>query len=104
MALEFHPADKGILPDRMIDALARAGAIVPARPLVPGQIQPASLDLRLDDVAFRVRASFLPGPGTSVADRIAALKLHQINLGRRCGVGDRLCLHRAADGAACASG
>jgi dCTP deaminase len=81
MALEFHPADKGILPDRMIDALARAGAIVPARPLVPGQIQPASLDLRLDDVAFRVRASFLPGPGTSVADRIAALKLHQINLG-----------------------
>jgi dCTP deaminase len=69
MALDFHPADKGILPDRMIDALARAGAIVPARPLVPGQIQPASLDLRLDDVAFRVRASFLPGPGTSVASR-----------------------------------
>jgi dCTP deaminase len=65
----------------MIDALVRAGAIVPARPFVPGQIQPASLDLRLGDVAYRVRASFLPGPGTSVADRVAALKLHQINLG-----------------------
>src|SRR5215813_13684678 len=81
MALGPNTADKGILPDRMIDALARAGAIVPARPFVPGQIQPASLDLRLGDVAYRVRASFLPGPGTSVADRIAALKLHQINLG-----------------------
>jgi dCTP deaminase len=80
MALAPNTADKGILPDRMIDALARAGAIVPARPFVPGQIQPASLDLRLGDVAYRVRASFLPGPGTSVADRIAALKLHQINL------------------------
>ena len=81
MALALNTADKGILPDRMIDALVRAGAIVPARPFVPGQIQPASLDLRLGDVAYRVRASFLPGPGTSVADRVAALKLHQINLG-----------------------
>jgi len=80
MALAPNTADKGILPDRMIDALARGGAIVPARPFVPGQIQPASLDLRLGDVAYRVRASFLPGPGTPVADRIAALKLHQINL------------------------
>src|SRR5499427_4016640 len=80
MALGPNTADKGILPDRMIDALARAGAIVPARPFVPGQIQPASLDLRLGDVAYRVRASFLPGPGTSVADRIASLKLHQIGL------------------------
>src|SRR5262245_48662955 len=81
MAPALNTADKGILPDRMIDALARAGAIVPACPFVPAQIQPASLDLRLGDTAYRVRASFLPGPGTSVADRIAALKLHQINLG-----------------------
>src|SRR3984893_517102 len=79
MALDFHPADKGILPARMTDALARAGAIVPARPFVPGQIQPASLDLRLDDVAFRVRASFLPGPGTSVPESVADLQRHQIN-------------------------
>src|SRR5262249_30355520 len=81
MAPALNTADKGILPDRMIDALARAGAIVPAGPFVPAQIQPASLDLRLGDTAYRGRASLLPGPGTSVADRIAALKLHQINLG-----------------------
>src|SRR5208337_1290736 len=64
----------------MIAALAEAGGIVPRRPFASDQIQPASLDLRLGAVAYRVRASFLPGPGTSVADRIAALKLHQINL------------------------
>jgi dCTP deaminase len=80
MALAFSPGDKGILPDRMIDALARAGAILAATPFAPGQIQPASLDLRLGHVAYRVRASFLPGPGIPVADRIAALQLHQINL------------------------
>ena len=81
MALTFRPTDKGILPDRMIRALADAGAIIPASEFVPGQIQPASLDLRLGEVAFRVRASFLPGPGTPVADRIDALKLHEIALG-----------------------
>jgi dCTP deaminase len=75
-----NPADKGILPDHMIDALARTGAIVAAQPFVSGQIQPASLDLRLGEIAYRVRASFLPGPRTTVADRISALKLHQISL------------------------
>jgi dCTP deaminase len=80
MAPAFKPGDRGILPDRLIDALAQAGAITAPMPFVSGQIQPASLDLRLGDVAYRVRASFLPGPGTSVAERIAALKLHQISL------------------------
>src|SRR5580700_5576030 len=64
----------------MIAALARDGAIVAARPFASDQIQPASLDLRLGDVAYRVRASFLPGPGTTVARRIAELKLHQFAL------------------------
>ena len=43
-------------------------------------MQPASLDLRLGDVAYRVRSSFLPGPSHSVAERIEALKLHEIDL------------------------
>jgi dCTP deaminase len=72
---------KGILPDRMIAALAGAGAILPAIPLARDQIQPASLDLRLGEIAYRVRASFLPGPHASVAQRIDALKLHEITLG-----------------------
>jgi dCTP deaminase len=72
--------DKGILPDRLIAALARAGGIRPACDFAPDQIQPASLDLRLGNVAYRVRASFLPGPGATVAERIAQLKLHEIAL------------------------
>src|SRR5215468_8059329 len=70
----------GILPDRMIAAMADDGLILPAYPFVESQIQPASLDLRLGDVAYRVRASFLPGPGATVAERIDELKLHEISL------------------------
>ncbi len=73
-------ANKGILPDRMIAALAEAGGILPATDFVPGQIQPASLDLRLGEIAYRVRASFLPGPNTTVAERIDELKLHEFSL------------------------
>ncbi len=79
--LAFAVDQRGILPDRMIAALARDGAILPAYDLVSDQIQPASLDLRLGEVAYRVRASFLPGPHTTVAERIDELKLHEIALG-----------------------
>jgi dCTP deaminase len=76
------PADqKGILPDHMIAVLARDGAILRAHEFQPDQIQPASLDLRLGELAYRVRASFLPGPNTTVAERIDELKLHEIALG-----------------------
>src|SRR6185503_8925578 len=71
---------KGILPDHRIAELAKSGGIRPARKFAPDQIQPASLDLRLGHVAYRVRASFLPGPQTTVAERIDELKLHEIAL------------------------
>jgi len=71
---------KGILPDFQIAALAEAGGIRPAVPFAPDQIQPASLDLRLGKIAYRVRASFLPGPRTAVAKRIEELKLHAFPL------------------------
>jgi dCTP deaminase len=80
MPLSFAPSEKGILPDRLIAALAETGGIVTARPFAADQIQPASLDLRLGTVAYRVRASFLPGPGSTVARRIAELKLHEFAL------------------------
>jgi dCTP deaminase len=79
MPLGLAADQKGILPDRMISGLAKAGAILPAYEFAPDQIQPASLDLRLGDVAYRVRASFLPGRAT-VAERIEHLKLHEIAL------------------------
>jgi dCTP deaminase len=80
MPLSFAPSQKGILPDRLIAALADAGGIVTTRPFAVDQIQPASLDLRLGAVAYRVRASFLPGPGSTVVRRIAELKLHEFAL------------------------
>lgn len=78
--LPLPPDARGILPDRMIAAMADAGLILPDQPFVESQIQPASLDLRLGATAFRVRASFLPGPGATVAERIEDLKLHEIDL------------------------
>ncbi len=79
MSLSFAVEDRGILPDRLIERLAAEGGILPAYDFAPDQIQPASLDLRLGDVAYRVRASFLPG-STTVARRIDELKLHEFSL------------------------
>lgn len=59
--------------------MVAAGAIRMESPLLPGQVQPASLDLRLGATAFRVRASFLPGDAT-VADRLADFQMHRIDL------------------------
>jgi len=70
----------GILPADAILAMAEDGAIGVVRRLEPDQIQPASLDLRLGDIAYRVRASFLPGPQSVVADRLMKLKLHEFSL------------------------
>lgn len=68
----------GILPSQAIEALIRDGAVKLAEPLLDKQLQPASLDLRLGDVAYRVRASFLPGPGAKVTDKLGELGLHKI--------------------------
>lgn len=71
----------GILPDREIAALFERGALAAGRPLDGDQIQPASLDLRLGPVAYRVRASFLPGPKSRVEDKLKGLSLHEVPLG-----------------------
>jgi dCTP deaminase len=70
----------GILPSQTIAELVRAREIDALDPILPDQIQPASLDLRLGDVAWRVRASFLPGPGVKVADKIDQFGMHRIDL------------------------
>jgi dCTP deaminase len=80
LPLDLPAGAGGILPDQMIAALASAGGVRSAVPFAEDQIQPASLDLRLGNVAYRVRASFLPGPQSKVEDRIAQLRLHEIDL------------------------
>ena len=72
--------ETGILADRAIAALFASGRLKSERPLDGDQIQPASLDLRLGSKAFRVRASFMPGPAHLVADKLDRLKLHVIDL------------------------
>ena len=57
MPFKLPPDANGILPDRMIAAMTDAGLILPEYPFVESQIQPASLDLRLGNIAYRVRAS-----------------------------------------------
>ena len=70
----------GVLPSQAIEKLLENGEITVTEPTVAGQIQPASLDLRLGKVAYRVRASFLAGKGQSVADRLREFEMHQIDL------------------------
>jgi dCTP deaminase len=70
----------GILSDIMIDALIQNQQVTIHDPVAPNQIQPASLDLRLGSKALRVRASFMPGPGTPVHEKLERLTLHEINL------------------------
>lgn len=70
----------GILPAAEIAALWQAGVIHANQPPADKQIQPASLDLRLGEKAYRVRASFLPGHGEPVSHKLESLKLHEIDL------------------------
>lgn len=72
----------GILPVQAIRALIADGSVVLATPPLPNQLQPASLDLRLKDVAYRVRASFLPGPGSTIASKLddMDITLHAFSL------------------------
>src|SRR5712672_2308683 len=81
VSLSLRADEKGILPDRLIATLVKTGAVIPAGALDDDQIQPASIDLRLGEIAYRVRASFLPGPESTVGERIDELKLHEIPLG-----------------------
>ena len=70
----------GVLSSTGIGALIESGAVGADEPVREGQIQPASLDLRLGPKAYRVRASFLPGR-ESVRAKIARLGMHEIDLG-----------------------
>ncbi|MFA4950121.1 2'-deoxycytidine 5'-triphosphate deaminase [Brevundimonas sp.] len=69
----------GILPCQSIETLIATGAIASDTPFDADQVQPASLDLRLSNEAWRVRASFLPGQ-RKVLDRIADVSMHPIDL------------------------
>ena len=70
----------GVCPDHQIRAMLDDGAIRAGAPVLEEQVQPASLDLRLGNVAYRIRASFLAGRDRSVAARLDEFEMHRIDL------------------------
>lgn len=70
----------GVLPSQALVRLIHSGVIKASEPIHDDQIQPASIDLRLGPVAYRVRASFLPGKDKTVKQRIDALTMHQFDI------------------------
>jgi len=70
----------GILSDASIERLHSDASIIADKPFDSDQVQPASLDLRLGKKAYRVRASFLPGRGKSVSQKLDRFKLHELDL------------------------
>ncbi len=67
------------MPDHQLERLLSEGVIAADRAVADGQVQPASLDLRLGAVAYRVRASFLPGPH-AIEKRLADVSMHALDL------------------------
>ena len=73
-------AQHGVLPDAELKRAIERGFLRADAPFRDDQFQPASLDLRLGETAFRLRASFLPG-AARVADRLDdQFVMHAIDL------------------------
>ncbi len=72
---------QGVLPSQSIRALIAEGRITAGKAAMDaGQVQPASLDLRLGERAWRVRASFLAGKGRRLVERIGDFEMHSFPL------------------------
>src|SRR6266571_4400237 len=70
----------GVLPSQDIRDLISAGRVQGRSPILDQQIQPASLDLRVGEVAHRVQASFLPGQYSTVEQRVNGLRMSRLDL------------------------
>ena len=70
----------GALASQHIKKLIAQGAIAMTQEPDADQIQPASLDLRLGSVAYRVRSSFLPGKDRTVTDCLDSMTMHSVDL------------------------
>jgi dCTP deaminase len=77
---EAQARTTGILPSQEISNLIARGNVSASPAINPDHIQPASLDLRLGDMAHRVRASFLPGPNSTVEAKIKELRMTRVDL------------------------
>jgi len=93
-----EPADDaarstGILPSQELEYQVKVSKEIAAlEPIQSDQFQPASLDLRLGPVAYRVRASFLPGKNATVEQRLGDLAMHKMDISEG-GVLERGCVY-----------
>jgi len=70
---------KGTLPIQNLRQLIDKGIIKPSIPVLDKQLQPASMDLRLGNKAYRVRSSFLP-QRRSVQELLDELHMYEVDL------------------------
>jgi dCTP deaminase len=74
------PPALGVLPAQCLRAAIESGIVSsPTYSFEEGQIQPASLDLRLGEVAYRLQCSFLPGQAT-VESELSRYKMGEVDL------------------------
>jgi len=82
--LKLPEGREGVLPDHWLRRAVEAGSVDPGKwPIPESSYQPASIDLRIGEVAYRIRCSFLPGPN-SVEERLEELAMDRLDL---CGSG-----------------
>nr|MBA3729104.1 2'-deoxycytidine 5'-triphosphate deaminase [Actinomycetota bacterium] len=76
---ELAVPSEGILPTQWLRKAVSQGLISSDRTVPDSSFQPASLDLRLGERAYRLRCSFLPGPKT-VAERLKEYEMGHVDL------------------------
>src|SRR5580700_7334796 len=79
MSVEQHC---GVLPSQALEQMIGSGGIRARTPILPEQVQPSSLDLRLGAEAYRVRASFLAAGSATVTSKLEQYRLHTLDLTR----------------------
>jgi dCTP deaminase len=72
----------GVLPSQALEAMIAAGQIRARTPILPEQVQPSSIDLRLGAEAYRVRASFLANGVDTITSKLEQYRLHTLDLTR----------------------
>src|SRR5215831_9758052 len=82
----------GILPAQQLRRAIDTNGIQAPVEIADDQIQPASLDLRLGHKAYRVRASFLPGPKATVSEKLQQFSMHEMDI-TEGGVLERGCVY-----------
>ena len=79
-AANIATLSNGVLVDTDLQHLFASNHLITGKPLVEGQIQPASLDLRLGKIAYRIQAGFLPGSRRTVKECLPDLCMTELDL------------------------